>query len=195
MSYRDIWPKFGQVLDIYHTRTLYDKDLYGPVTSVRTAIYLPGLIRNHGVKIRYEYEKQDFRRLLIHNRVSLPRGYDHIISETTNSFSLDYAFPIFYPDFNAGSILYLKRIRNTAFYDYAIGNNIYNIKEHEGFEGNDYMSSAGIELLADFYLFRIPFSFSAGIQAAYMPFERSTHFKLLFNMDVFGFVLDRKKPY
>ncbi|MEA1886432.1 MAG: hypothetical protein U9N72_04410 [Bacteroidota bacterium] len=195
MSHRDIWPRYGQVFDLYYTSSLFDKDLYGPVTTLRTAFYFPGLFRNHGLRLRYQYEKQDFRRLLIHNRVSLPRGYKNIISENINSFSVDYAFPVAYPDFHLGNFLYVNRIRNTLFYDYAISNSLYDIEEQEEVEGKDYLSSAGLELLADFYVLRIPIKLSAGVQAAYLPFEKSSHLKFLLNMDVFGFVLGRNRSY
>jgi len=195
MSYRDIWPRYGQVLDLYFTTSLLDNDLYGPISTVRTAFYFPGIFRNHGIRFRYQYEKQDFRRLLIQNRISLPRGYRHIISENLNSFSFDYAFPVAYPDFHLGNFLYVNRIRNTVFYDYAISRDLYDIEEQEQVEGKDYFSSTGIELLADFYLLRIPVRLSAGLQVAYLPFERSSHFEFLLNMDVFGFVLGRDRSY
>jgi len=195
MSHRDIWPRYGQVIDLYMTSSLADKDLYGPVYTLRTAFYFPGIFRNHGLKLSYQAEKQDFRRLLVHNRISLPRGYKHIISENLQSFTIDYALPLAYPDIHLSNFIYVPRIRNTFFYDYSISNNLYDVEEHEQFEGRDYFSSAGVELLADFYLLRIPVKFSAGVQAAYMPFEKSSHFEFLFNMDVFGFVLTRSKNY
>ncbi|MBN1387153.1 MAG: hypothetical protein JW965_01815 [Bacteroidales bacterium] len=195
MSYRDIWPRYGQVVDLYFTTSLFDRDLYGPVSTLSSAFYFPGIFRNHGVRFRYQYEKQDFRRLLLHNRISLPRGYKHIISENLNSFSIDYAFPLYYPDFHLGNFLYVNRIRNTIFYDYAISNNLYDIEEQEQVEGKDYFSSAGVELLADFYLLRIPVKLSAGLQAGYMPFKKSSHFEFLLNMDVFGFVLGKDRSY
>ncbi|MDT8400615.1 MAG: hypothetical protein RQ743_02880 [Bacteroidales bacterium] len=195
MSYRDIWPRYGQVFDLYLTTSAADRDLYGPVYTLRTAFYLPGIIRNHGLRLRYQAEKQDFRRLLIHNRISLPRGYRHIISGNLKSFSADYAFPLAYPDFHLGNFFYINRIRNTVFYDYSISNNQYDVMEGEQSEGRHYLSSAGVELLADFYLLRIPVKFSAGMQAAWLPFEKSSHFDFLINMDVFGFVLGRDRPY
>jgi len=197
MSYRDIWPKFGQVADLYHTRSLFDSDLYGPVTSLRTTFYFPGIFRNHSIKFRYQYEKQEFRRLLMHNRLSFPRAYKHLVAESLNSFSLDYAFPVSYPDLELGNIMYISRIRNTAFYDHALGNGIYDLEKREMREGKEYFSSTGIQLLADFYLLRIPVRLSAGIQAAWVPSEKRTAFEFLLNMDVFGFVLGENynRPY
>ncbi|MBS0009841.1 MAG: hypothetical protein KFF49_00420 [Bacteroidales bacterium] len=195
MSQRDIWPRFGQVIDLYLTASLFDADLYGPVATVRTAFYFPGIFRNHGTRLRYQYERQEFRRLLFHNRISLPRGYKHLIAENLHSYSIDYAFPLAYPDFHLGSLLYINRIRNTLFYDFAVTNNLYDIQQGQQTDGEEYFSSAGIELLADFYLLRIPVKLSAGVQAAYMPFEKESHFRFLINMDVFGFVLSGKRPY
>ncbi len=194
MSQRDIWPRFGQIIDFYFTTSLSDRDLYGPVGTFKTAVYLPGFFMNHGIRLRYQYEKQEFRRFLIHNRVSLPRGYKHIISENINSFSIDYAFPVAYPDFHLGQFLYLNRLRNTLFYDYAISNNLYDIEANEQVNGLDFLSSAGIEFLADFYILRIPVRLSAGLQAAYMPFKKSFDFELLFSMDVFGYALTGRNP-
>ncbi|MFP4487763.1 MAG: hypothetical protein ACLFN1_00530, partial [Bacteroidales bacterium] len=195
MAYRDIWPKYGQVLDLYHTSSLLDRDLYGPVSSVRTAFYFPGIMEDHGLRLRYQYEKQEFRRLLVNNRISLPRGYKHIIAEKLSTYSADYALPLVYPDFRLGRFLYVSRIRNTFFYDYSEADNIYDAAEHEQREGKHYYSSTGLELMADFYLLRIPVRLSAGVQAAWLPAEKKSHFELLLNMDVFGFVLGRHRNY
>ncbi|MEE4214455.1 MAG: hypothetical protein V2I34_05275 [Bacteroidales bacterium] len=195
MSYRDIWPRYGQVIDLNYSSSLFDSDLYGPVYTLRTAFYFPGIFRNHGLKLSYQAEMKEFRRLIIQNRIALPRGYNYVIAEKLNSFSLDYAFPVLYPDFHFAGLIYVNRIRNTLFADYAISNDIYDSDQGGIIEGRDYLSSAGVELLADFYLFRIPVKLSGGLQAAYLPYERSFHFGLLLNMDVFGFVLSDRRPY
>jgi len=195
MAYRDIWPRLGQVIDLNYSRSLSDSDLYGPVYTLRTAFYFPGLLRNHGLKLAYQAEMKEFRRLILQNRISLPRGYQHVIAEKVNSFSMDYAFPLFYPDFHLGSLMYVNRIRNTVFADYAISNDIYDSDQGGIIEGRDYLSSLGMELLADFYLLRIPVRLSGGVQAAYLPYEKSFHFGLLLNMDVFGFVLSDRRSY
>jgi hypothetical protein len=195
MSYRDIWPRYGQVIDLNYSSSLFDSDLYGPVYTLRTAFYFPGIFRNHGLKLSYQAEMKEFRRLIIQNRIALPRGYNYVIAEKLNSFSLDYAFPVLYPDFHFAGLIYVNRIRNTLFADYAISNDIYDSDQGGIIEGRDYLSSAGLELLADFYLFRIPVKLSGGLQAAYLPYERSFHLGFLLNMDVFGFVLSDRRSY
>ncbi|MCF8223682.1 MAG: hypothetical protein K9J25_11085 [Bacteroidales bacterium] len=196
MSYRDIWPRFGQVIDFYHTRSLFDSDLYGPQTTLRTSFYFPGLFKDHGTKLSYSHENQEFKRLLLGNRVNLPRGYDkHVIISKLNSFSFDYAMPLFYPDFNLGQFVYVNRVRSTFFYDYLLADGIYDLHENELRDEKDYLSSAGVELLADFYLLRIPVRLSAGLQAAWLPFERQPGFKFIFNMDVFGFAINGRNRY
>jgi len=195
MSYRDIWPRLGQVIDLNYSSSLTDGDLYGPSYTLRTAFYFPGLSRNHGLRFGYQAEIKEFRRLILQNRISLPRGYNHVSAEKLNSFSLDYAFPLFYPDFHFAGLVYVNRIRNTVFADYAISNGIYDSEQGSIIEGRDYLSSLGLELLADFYLLRIPVKLSGGVQAAYLPYEKTYHFGFVLNMDVFGFVLSERRPY
>jgi hypothetical protein len=128
--------------------------------------------------------------MLVYNRVALPRGYKHIIAEKLSSLSADYAFAVAYPDFNLGQFIYLNRIRNTFFYDFSKGYGIYRVDEQELTDGPENFSSFGTELLADFYILRLPFRFSAGLQTSYMPFEQDWHFRFLFNIDIYGFVLN-----
>lgn len=196
MAARDIWPRWGQVIDYHNIYSPGDPDLYGPLNSLSATLYFPGLFRNHGLKLRYQYEKQNFSKFILYNRISLPRGYNNIISEELKSYSADYVMPVVYPDFNIRNLIYITRIRSAFFYDFSRGNENYYVEDKELRQGEEIFSSTGTELLADFYLFRIPFRFSAGVQAAYLPFEERTCFKALFNIDIFGFVINKDKhPY
>jgi len=97
-----------------------------------------------------------------------------------------------YPDINLGSIIYLNRIRSVLFYDWASGKENYYVQEMEIRDGPELFSSVGAELMADFNILRIPFGFSAGLQAAWLPLRKEPYFNLLFNIDVFGFVLGKE---
>ncbi|MCD4769801.1 MAG: hypothetical protein K8R35_06510 [Bacteroidales bacterium] len=193
MAARDIWPRWGQVVDYHNIFSPGDPEIYGPSNSLSATLYFPGLFRNHGIKLRYQFEKQNFKKLLLYNRASFPRGYNDIISEELKSFTADYTMPLVYPDFNIRNLIYIIRFRSAFFYDFSRGNENYYIEDKELINGEEKFSSAGTELLADFYLFRIPFRFSAGVQAAYLPFEERTCFKALFNIDIFGFVINKDK--
>jgi hypothetical protein len=190
---RDIFPRFGQVIDYSYTFTPFDKNLYGPVNSLKTTFYLPGLFGNQGIRVRYETEFQKVEMYIWYNRVSFPRGYKNIISEDLQFYSADYAIPLLYPDFNIGSLIYFKRFRTNLFYDYAEGTG--NSYPETGIY-HDYkepFSSLGFELLSDFYLLRIPFMISAGVQTTYLNISKSFSFNMILNIDVFGLQINKSK--
>jgi hypothetical protein len=197
---RDIYPRSAQIIDFNYCFAPFDKSIYGSAISLKTAFYFPGLFASNGIKIRLETEKQDPEKYLYSNFSSIPRGYKNIIFEKIQFASVDYVLPIAYPDFNIASLIYIKRIRGGLFYDYASGPGnsmykysanglvpLYNNAERESF------SSYGVQLLADFHLFRIPFMISGGVQSAWKSFNQSPIIELLFNVDLFGMTVGKRK--
>ena len=187
-SERDIWPKFGQVLDFSFMTYPFDRNIYGSIVSLRTTFYLPGILRNNGLRLRLNYEDQGKVMLVHYNISDLPRGYEHIISLNYRMLSADYSFPIVYPDLSVPMLVYLKRIRGTMFFDYAEGKgNLYFLEKTNNFHDyNESFRSFGAELLADFYLFRMPFMISGGVQASWKDLGYAPALKFLFRVDVFG---------
>ncbi len=196
---RDIYPKWAQVIDLSHSFSPFDKKLYGTITTAKTAFYFPGLFRNNGIKLRIETETQNPQRFILGNRTSFSRSYEHIFSKKIGFLSIDYFMPLAYPDFNISSLLYLKRIRTDLFYDFTSGTGNYVFNQSE--QGNtmvyhDYkesFKSFGLELMSDFYVFRIPFMISGGVQTSWRAFGAIPHFKLLFNIDLFGMNIGKKR--
>jgi hypothetical protein len=197
---RDIYPRWAQVIDFNYCFAPFDRLIYGSTVSLRTAFYFPGLFANNGIRIRLETEMQDPQKYLYENFSSLPRGYSNIISKKINFLSVDYVMPLVYPDFNVASLLYIKRIRTSLFYDYASGpgNSMYKystnglapIYETPQIES---LKSFGFELLADFHFLRIPYMISGGIQSAWKNTRESPSIKLLFNIDLYGMTFGRRK--
>jgi hypothetical protein len=147
-----------------------------------------------------ETEKQNNELYLYKNLSSIPRGYNNIISTKMNFYSVEYSFPIAYPDFNVGSLVYLKRIRTGLFYDCAEGpgnsfykptvnglSPLYTTSEKTSFQ------SFGFELLADFHLFRIPYMISGGVQSAWKTAGSYPSIELLFNINLYGMTFGRKQ--
>ncbi len=200
MAYRDIYPKWAQTIDLNYSYAPFDRNIYGTELSLKTALYIPGFLPNNGIKLRYEREKQDPQKYLLVSKVTLPRGYNYIISRDISLFSADYAAPLVYPDFNIASILYLKRLRSSFFYDYARGTgNTYYENTPEGLKPiyyHDYaetFTSAGIELMADINIFRIPYMMSCGVQSAWKRGNSTPVFKFLINIDLFGMAINKAK--
>jgi len=197
---RDIYPRWAQVLDFNYCFAPFDKAIYGSAVSLKTTFYLPGILPNNGIKIRLETEKQDPGKYLYGNFSSLPRGYYNMVFKQIQFLSVDYALPLAYPDFNIASLLYIKRIRAGLFYDYASGpgNSIYNYSTNGliplyNDSGRESFSSYGVQLLADFHLFRIPFMISGGVQSAWKSFNQSPTLEMLFNIDLFGLTVGKSK--
>jgi hypothetical protein len=208
VAMRDIYPKWAQSFDLNYVFSPFDRDLLGTTTYIKTAFYFPGFFSDNGIKLKFEAEKQNPSRFIYPNRASFPRGfnnigtpggYGNIISNELLFASADYVFPVAYPDFSIPELLYLKRIRTGFFYDFAAGtgNRYFRVTENgssQSFtEGREYFTSYGVELLADFHVLRIPFEISGGIQAAWRPGDEMPVFKVLFNVDLYGFSLGGKQ--
>jgi hypothetical protein len=192
---RDIYPRWGQVIDYSFSSFPDDKPIYGTLSTLRTSFYFPGLFKNHSIKLRYQNEVQEPAKLLLMNRTDLPRGWFNIISLDYNFYSADYVMPLFYPDLNIPGIVFLKRIRGGLFYDYATGDgNYYLDRDNDRFhDKKETFRSFGTELLADFHVLRIPFLISAGVQASWKDMGQTPSLQGLFRIDIYGFKVGRQR--
>jgi hypothetical protein len=199
-GYRDIYPRFGQVIDASYQYAPFDDRIYGSDINLKSTFYFPGFLKNHGIRIRFETENQKFVKYLAANKIHYPRSYSNIISRQLDFFSVDYTAPVLYPDFNIASFFYLTRIRTGMFYDYAKGTDNYYLTIKDGsrvvdhfVEGEKIFSSFGINLISDFYLLRIPYPVSAGVEVAWKSFSEAPSFELLFNIDIYGMNIGKLK--
>ncbi|MCJ7448080.1 MAG: hypothetical protein MUO72_10320 [Bacteroidales bacterium] len=199
-AFRDIYPRWAQLFDLSYTYAPFDKLIYGSDVSLKTALYFPGFFKNNGIKFRYETEKQDFARYLMSNKIHYPRSYHSIISAKLDFLSVDYVTPLFYPDFNISSFFYMTRIRTGLFFDYAWGTDNYHLRYQDGRLVIDHrnpetetFSSFGVELLSDFYLFRIPYPVTAGAQFTWKSFGQAPAIEMLFNIDIYGWNIGRSR--
>lgn len=212
---RDIHPRWAQIADISYSFYPFDKEIYGDIITARSAFYIPGFLKNNGFKIRLEAEKQNPEKFIMGNRASFSRGYigymdlfsdsyENIISKEIRFASVDYFMPLLYPDINISSLLYLTRIRTNFFFDYTRGKGNYLFKRSKSITGNeeitmdfhDYtetFSSFGVQLLTDFYVLRIPFIITAGVEAAWRELRDYPYLKMIFNIDIYGMSISRKR--
>jgi hypothetical protein len=200
LAWRDINTKWGQSIDLTYTSAPWDKDIYGTTFAFRSTLFFPGLFRNHSIRFRYENEKQDPSKFMYGNRVSLPRGYSDIRSRERELLTGDYVLPLFYPDLNLASFFYLTRIRTSLFYDFekAFGNTYYSVNSsgspqqvYHGYE--EIFRSYGFELLGDFYILRLPFQVSGGIQTSWTDLSSRPVVKAIFTIDLFGMSIGREQ--
>lgn len=188
---RDIYPKWGQSVDLNYAFSPADENILGSTRFIRTTFFFPGIFRNNGLRLRLENEEQhQTKNYFFRNRIHYPRGYDFmVISRKLTFASADYVFPVAYPDFNISSLLYVKRLRSGLFYDYASGLGIKHFSSMASTIARESFRSYGIELLADFHLLRIPFMISGGVQSAWKDISKAPNVSLIFNIDIYGFNL------
>lgn len=194
-AYRDINPRWGQVIDLRLTGTPWDSELYNSRSYARGTLFFPGIMANHSLSAKAGWENQaPARKLIYRNSIPWPRGLrDELIAEKLFSFSADYTMPLIYPDLAAGSLLYLKRIRGTLFWDYARGEKINDYSNRSFNPGTAEYSSYGSELMADFFLMRFPFEMSAGVRGGYIPGEQRYFVTGAFSVNIYGTVLGRER--
>lgn len=194
-AYRDINPRWGQVIDLRLTTAPWDNNLYNRRSYARVTLFFPGALTNHSLALKTGWENQaPVKTLLYRNSIPWPRGYtDDLVAEKLFSFSADYTMPLLYPDLSAGGLFYLKRIRGTLFYDHSKGESVRNYSNRTYNREQTVYNSMGSELMADFYLLRIPFEISAGVRAGYIPQEARYFVNGAFSVNIYGTVLGRER--
>ncbi|MFN8207433.1 MAG: hypothetical protein U0T82_08500 [Bacteroidales bacterium] len=185
-----ITPRFGQLLEMYFDHTPFENQQFGAIGYIRAGLYLPGLLKNHSMLISLAEQRQFVENgfwLYYHTFLSLPRGYASRSSEKLQKLSFNYYCPLFYPDLSLGTLFYLKRIRASAFVDYALGFQVREYIDNKRVVHNRDFASLGGELLADVHFFQIMFPFTLGIQAVYLPEEKHHGVYPVFRFDLSSF--------
>lgn len=82
-------------------------------------IYLPGLFPTHSLVLDGAYQGRDTAgKYLFTNNFPFSRGYDAFNFPRMWKVGVNYHFPLVYPDWGFGNIVYFLRVRANLFYDY-----------------------------------------------------------------------------
>ncbi|MBE0649153.1 MAG: PD40 domain-containing protein [Bacteroidales bacterium] len=162
-NYQDMFPKWGQNLDINFRHTPFTGNDMGSVFGISTNLYFPGIFRHHGIRIYGGYQRRwdnlvygyQFSSLIL-----LPRGTETIYPEEMVSLSANYKFPFLRLDASVGSLLYIKRFKLNLFYDWAQGTGVH---------GDQTPQSTGFELTSEMHVLRFVAPFELGVQGVYLP--------------------------
>jgi hypothetical protein len=112
----------------------------------QTNVYLPGVFVNHNLVISGAWQKTDTLNNYVYpNNFPFSRGYDQNYRFPLMwRLSASYHFPLFYPDWGFGNLVYFQRIRGNIFYDHTgLRNTTALRKSHYTFR------SAGCEIYFD----------------------------------------------
>jgi hypothetical protein len=112
-----IYPRFAQTL-VADYKTMVDKNQAWQML-LSGSFYLPGFSRNHNLVLNAAWQGRDtMRQYAYTNSFPFSRGYTAVNFPRMWKLGANYHFPVLYPDWGFGNILYFLRIRANGFYDY-----------------------------------------------------------------------------
>lgn len=133
-----IYPKFGYALSGAYRHRL---DESGYQLLANSSLYLPSF-GNHSIVLSGSYQDVDTSNVLFTNRFTNSRGYTDFYFTRMWRTSANYHFPVAYPDWGFGGIVYFQRVRANAFYDFS---KVYDTDKR----ANAQMRSTGAEIFFD----------------------------------------------
>lgn len=183
---KDILPRIGFTGSGGYYHAPFNNQVIGAVALGGITAYLPGPLKHQTVRLSVHHQKQyplDMSHPAFINLMSLPRGLKGIYGEKLTRYSADYVFPLLYPDFALGSLLYLKRIRGSLWADHMQGINVIVRDPNPHYENRQY-TTCGADLVADMNILRIPFPLSLGGRIIYEPATGKLGFEGIYSIDL-----------
>lgn len=155
-GYRDLQTSWGQVVRGSFSHNPFATKNY--TYSLESSFYLPSVFKHHGMRIyggyQYFYGKDALSDLNIHNG----RGLIAMVGKHNYRFSVDYSFPLAYPEWNILGLAYFKRFKTTFFYD-----TTRTVARKLAVN----QMSCGLEFRADTHFFRLPIPVNIGFRFGY----------------------------
>jgi len=117
-SRQEFNPRFAQTL---HLNFKHAINLYTSHQMLETVnLYIPGFFSNHSIVLNFAAQQRDSSRAIrFSNDFPYARGYSAESVYRVMKWSINYQFPLLYPDLGAWNIVYLLRVRTNFFYDKA----------------------------------------------------------------------------
>lgn len=116
MARQHIFPRLGYSLSLQHRHAITKYDSYQFLANAN--FYLPGFFATHSIVLNASFQQRDTFRVLFSDRFAYSRGYNEAYLSRMWKLGANYHFPLWIPDWGFGNILYIKRIRANAFYDF-----------------------------------------------------------------------------
>ncbi len=111
-----IYPRWAQTL-VFQYRSTVNRITANQFLAYGS-LYLPGFHINHNIILTAAYQRRDtLGQYPFTNNFPFSRGYAGVDFPRMIKFGANYHFPIFYPDWGIGNIVYCKRVRANGFYD------------------------------------------------------------------------------
>ncbi len=172
MAIRNIFPRWGFGGNIQYSSMPFSGENFSSTFYANAYTYIPGLMKNQGLKISAALERQIYngKKYLMRNTAPSPRGYDPHYSITYASVFTDYAIPVNLGNATLSWLIYLKRLQIIPFFDWAYSH---------GMDKNRNMISGGSDILVDFNIFNFSTPLTVGVRYIRTG-ENKNFFQLLF---------------
>ena len=158
---RDILPRNGYQLRLQYLMTPFNTENYGSLYAARLTTYWPGIVRNHGLMLRFGYQYQDLDNKALYlpkHLLEKPRGYNfQYQTQQQWAFKADYALPLLSPDLSIGPLIYIRRLRANLFYD---------LSRNQASRKSAWttQSSYGADLIFDWNVLRMSYPLTTGVR-------------------------------
>ncbi len=175
LSRRDINPKYGEEITVTCWKSLSASELEGSRFNVNASLYLPGLANHHSLILSGGFQQSSpvFRYGIHRLTTDLEpvRGYEREYFDRFIRGTLDYTFPVAYPDIALGPLFYLKRISANVFYDHGL---------IESGSDSKICNSVGADLNFDFHVLTfMPLPITMGLRYSLRLADNKSAFDLL----------------
>ncbi len=181
-AHRDIRPKYGVQAYASYRNSPYSK-LLGSKLLAKIWAYLPGFAANHSLLLSAQAEMQNPKQYVGALSYTPTRGFDKSFAQKIKSVSLDYTFPLSYPDLAFGPIIYIKRLLTNIFTDYANIHSYYQAEEGLIIKPVN-QHSIGFDLTADFHVLRTTYPLRAGYRGGYRVNEKDYFHGFIFSISL-----------
>ena len=200
-SPRDINSRYGVVLSGKWISTPYGGDFTAGTIAARATVYLPSPLQLTGIPVFKHHSlyfmgalqttNDDFEPDLyvFRNQIPRPRGYSYPLFPDFTYAGVNYTMPVWYPDISAGPVIFLKRLRTNAFFDYGQGKRnfyLYDYKNQQVLstpEQTVVYRSAGLEVMADLNIMRFAQEIGIGVRYSRLLSTDANSFDLLLNIE------------
>jgi hypothetical protein len=166
-SARDVAPRAGATLLATYRTTPFSTVLQASQAAVQGSVYLPGFGRHHSLRLRGGYQYQQQAQYNFSAAISYPRAETSYLSfDRLAVESAEYYLPLAFTHWQVGRVLYVQRLRATAFADLAQGNVLVGAAQATTRVYRNFYN-VGADFLVLFNPFHLRTPVEAGVRVAY----------------------------
>ena len=176
-STRDVAPRGGATLLATYRTTPFGTNLRASQVGVQAGLYLPGLGKHHAVRLRGGFQYQQQNQYSFTSAISFPRAETSYVSfDRLAVGSVDYSLPLAFVHWSVGRVLYVQRLRATAFGDFAQGSSLVPLRTSTGqlVPTRLYQpyQNFGADFMVLFNAFHLRTPIEAGMRVAYSSYQQ-----------------------